>query len=316
MENVRIFFSDETFMTMKLEEKTTAKAICESVSKRKNLPLDEYLSLYVSDTNPFLQPRSWYQRKVQDEEIPYMIWIAVKKHNFMHQFRFMFMNDKHKAGPEEDLILDKPESSLNPEYKRFEKCVLFSYFERLVGQIGGSQDWREVFFTLQDGRLKYYKTHTSMRPQSIIDLGSCYVSEVTELASEGHVFEVTSPSEQVIMRASTREEMMKWLKFMGDFTSRISSENAQMEIVQMCVDQTEGFKNGLLEDNQRDVRNFASFMKHDIAVNRLLTFMVCGCFHVITVLILCPRNEHILQKFWSFGKRLRHTEQWMGHLNC
>jgi hypothetical protein len=55
---VRIYFKDDTFYTIKLEENVTAKGVCENLAKKKNLPEMQNVALYVSDTNLFLPTKS------------------------------------------------------------------------------------------------------------------------------------------------------------------------------------------------------------------------------------------------------------------
>lgn len=131
-----------------------------------------------------------------------------------------------------------------------------------------------MFFTLQDGKLRYYKTHNSIRPQSVLDLDHCVISAHPELSSEGHIFEVVSPSDHIIVRVPTREEMVKWINCMNEFTTRISNENRQFEMIQEAIDHVEGWKNSSVESLQKELTNFQSFIKNPNAVSRLLKYLV------------------------------------------
>lgn len=91
-EQIRVYFSDDTFSTIKIDKCATAKEVCGQLMKKKKKQAAEFEQyfLFVSDFNPFLPISGLYCRKLEDEEVPYLVLMAVQKEGLLRNFKFVF----------------------------------------------------------------------------------------------------------------------------------------------------------------------------------------------------------------------------------
>jgi hypothetical protein len=156
---------------------------------------------------------------------------------------------------------------------------MYGYLSKIANQSKSiddiePQDWKETFFTIQDGRLRYYKTHSSQYPQSVIDLSICSVSEVPELISHGFVFEVCSGTEYLLIRASTRIEMTKWVTLLERFTTRTNFDDEQFNKIQEAINNVERSKKNLFEKHYKPCASFRQLLSDEVLLSRFSAFLV------------------------------------------
>lgn len=102
----------------------------------------------------------------------------------------------------------------------------------------------------------------------------CQISELKEYSQDGHIFQIISAGENLILRASTREEMNRWVQVLFQHTFIQSSENAIFVRIDEQIDQVEHKKNCLREIFYDDVCSFQTFITHKTALTDFKSYLV------------------------------------------
>lgn len=149
---------------------------------------------------------------------------------------------------------------------KFKDYDLFGYVDQLGRR---SRNWKEQFLAIRDGKLFCFKSHSHKTPHKVIELHNCVISELDQLARQGHVFEVLSPSSHLILRASTLDEMNLWVSRLL-IDSSVEPENAEFEECQFLVDFVESRVSKSFEDAFLRLCQFDFFCSKEEAMSQFL----------------------------------------------
>jgi len=272
-ESVKIFFPDDTYRTLKIDEKTTVQEVCDKCCPRKNLDPREHtlqFSEYILEGNP---ANSSFQRILGSFDLLLDILNNASR-NSMCRFNVIHFNQVPK---ESDLQGSEHFDDVDIVALGYQKQ---GWMEKLGVETMGVRInlWRRNYFVLNGDELCYWKSHDDFRsrqkhPRGKIELQDpwAHVKIVSEEPKDNKwVFQLITHRKVIRLRVNTYRHLVEWSNALHRPPPQ---EQLIFEALQSEINKTELSRADEFQHWVTELSNMSNLLSHRRANDAFLRFL-------------------------------------------
>jgi len=276
MERIKIFFPDETYRTVRVDERTTVEQVCQKCCHKKGLDPKEH-TLQFTEFILGQKTEDGFHRVLESFEILLDILNNASRNSMCRfnviNFREVQAQVKFQSDVSESDAYDDDIAANGNGYQKQ------GWMEKLGVQFGiRFHMWRRNYFVLDGDELRYWKTFEEFRsrkrqPRGMIELQQpwAHVKIISDEPFEGNwSFQLVTMKKVIELRVKSYKLLVEWANALH---RPPPPEQLIFEVLQTEINTTEQVRGDEFERWISELSNMQSLLSHRRANDAFLRFL-------------------------------------------